>query len=1119
MIPQPIQPYFTHLSISDYVDTVYIQQDTFTNTKNEAGQVFLEFNDFSQIAYFKYSLDGGSSWHSLNLSPPYIYYVGVNTTTDTLSSPLTPEVILSSSSTSTTYYSFPPLRVPPTLQGFPNVQTTISASFSGTLHLGSFINHKDTLVCSLPVFNPSSYRIVYLYYICDEIESQVYIRYIPGAIQPQVDYIYDDLTGTIEIPYNSNIQVGQTIKIAYADTPITKVGEELYTSFTSGGSYTLGNLLEYNLALEGDPSGCSINASFSSTYDPTLPGGDTVFVVIDREGIKLSISVGGTPLIDESKNPVVELNFYNHLDKIRASHLVPVWSGSNLYDLVKYKRHRIISSVLENYSEYHYLEYDQNSPQPVVVSNSSEVVFNPLQRNIYLDVLHLDTSKFCKRMYNLPNVEGSLSYVKGAPLDNGIVKPLKEEELLESSATLYLPSPYSGWLATPKPKTEVHFLSPEGVAWGFITATAFRDIEYIISGLKQIVNYAKKKRWLVPTTIGKYQINPEVPFGFDVTFNPLVVFPSNGVKEVGPNAFLGYALCLALAQVTDSLPFGKYTLTGQWEEFKDELLTTLECLAIFCALSISPATGWAAYKEEVGYYTYDLPSHTASYYTSIFLSYFLSFRYNSFIHTAVSILDESLFLSSENLTDPIYSTFIERDFQYHLYEYEPSFLIDSTTNLISIKEYLLLVSLAARIFWSSIKEDYAQAMILLDIYSVTRTALLVTYPALSTYLYTDSILALALHIIQSQGNSLLSLYKGSIVTLNSLNQYYYPDWLFSHFDLMFISSYGGYVDYYMPFWSELIPLPAPTLPIDKWLDQLATTALISELVNPTLPNPFNISPFTGSAQVKYNLLESRRMMPFGSNWFAREVVEDSSSVIGSMLAAEAELFHTWHLALKVTEDSLSLGTASSEYLAKWAASLWQTNQSVVASTGFLRKLVNAQLSASVKSLADYSLYIQQFIGTTPLITCPTVPLFCSLLTLTFTQDDPSMYTDEVNVLDLSKETVALSDLEYYAIAYKRVNSAWVLREVPGFPVKVIPSGMSATTISDYLASPTRGALVQDGEMYIYPLRDFLLQFNIDIGNTHLVNLGRLSKSVLPAGFLINYQASLPSVGTFSLYAV
>lgn len=277
-------------------------------------------------------------------------------------------------------------------------------------------------------------------------------------------------------------------------------------------------------------------------------------------------------------------------------------------------------------------------------------------------------------------------------------------------------------------------------------------------------------------------------------------------------------------------------------------------------------------------------------------------------------------------------------------------------------------------------------------------------------------------------------------------------------------------------------------------------------------NIFYVGSVKAASVVSATLLELRRMMPFGMKWFSLHAVDNIASIIGSMLFAEADMYYAWALSMFAIENQRSPLTVKFEYAQQWFELLF--GRAVLGSDGFLRKLMELYTKFDNQDASSYVAYLNEFYGIESSVSYPTVPSFSVYDFNSSSVEGGLTYTEPNNVINLSNTNGQLNETEFYTVMFKRQDSDWVEREVPGFPIPLgsqLPNSV-VVDAATYLQNPQEGMLVIDDDVLIYPLHDFLMRLNIDLGDQVPYDLNWTTDHLMPAGLLVNYRANSVYIG-------
>jgi hypothetical protein len=311
-------------------------------------------------------------------------------------------------------------------------------------------------------------------------------------------------------------------------------------------------------------------------------------------------------------------------------------------------------------------------------------------------------------------------------------------------------------------------------------------------------------------------------------------------------------------------------------------------------------------------------------------------------------------------------------------------------------------------------------------------------------------------------------------------------------DATYLDSYVGYL--YMV---EDLPLPT-------WLNDLADqraevlnatdiTAARSlntksflplllgmSLYNAKSPTNFYYYCHEATAKVTYVLNELRRMWPVGYQWTNTEVLNTVTSVLGSMLYAEASLYYDYYLLYFLIRDGLALDKAQGDQARNWVSLFIQSKS--LTSDQFITTWTYEYLNRDINQHDDLQAFLrQQFAYESLTITHPTPADYSTLDNFDLIEDDFFNYTSESN----NYEDEVFSEAENRSIVYKpgsavdlsadygidtneRVNAYgdFVQRRVPGFPYRNCLISFNIFNCSD--------SLLLNTEYYDMPVTERLM---------------------------------------------
>lgn len=802
----------------------------------------------------------------------------------------------------------------------------------------------------------------------------------------------------------------------------------------------------------------------------------------------------------------VEIKYENFLAPMKASSPVPVWSRFSIYAKIPLSLYRMRSSLRDIDNEQTYkivFEHQPDNPR-----FKTPIHPETKEYEYYFDrpfEYKLKATPNAKETYKLQTAFGHASLLTNLEVDaHGDVLINDIPDSPDYISRSRLPDIEGGWLPNIAIDSSMEQTNPEVIAYGLFMAISYEDVYLVLSIVKEFVRQAKLREWFYyDRPQGKFILNSEAVWGLEYYLDQRGVYTTRGLKEVYSNALLGTAICAGLSFIQDRIPLNELPLYGKRGVFIEEILISLKALSYFCAYSISPTTGWASYKEQLGRYSYEAPCHKASYQIDIFLHLYLGLDYDEFIHRISARLHSTILEAPNDLSHPLYYEFVDRNYTDPLNKYEPRFLVDPSTSSEAIRLYSMLSSLASKALWYMYFPERASLIYTLEQYEDIRAELIVLNPGFPLYL-PDHIILWVYRI--------LDIKRSQFFFGESIGTYTPHD----------ISLYLYNGDLYIPAWAEnaLASYIDELENVQRPLSYLPILSLVRCYLSSYNPVPYALFDTKGieaAAMTNSTLQELRRMMPYGGRWFSEAAVNSINSVIGSMLYAEANLYFDWALGLIKSESSLSYTTAMSDDLYKWAE-LTFACPVPLAQEGFLRDKISRYFKRPDVALSTFMQFLTEFMGVEPTLIYPDLPYFCALIELN-KPDAICNYTDAVY-----KYEGTLTLEQHYAIAYKYVDGDWVSREVPGFPIKhpayiedglenfILPEGYSVYTIEQFKANPIDNVLVEDGPVLIYPLSNYLPRLDIDIKDKLPHQYDKFLQETIPVGLQYSTYTTYSSTG-------
>lgn len=1003
------------------------------------------------------------------------------------------------------YYLYPGTVVPPDYileTNFPYKAVIASGTTSDEVYIGPFLNETTTITITdtTTIFTDKRLFWIYDVYLASDTTFGG-TRYLNT-----IDYTFNTTNKSITIVNDGRLNIGDEIYISYA------VGNDVhgvdYVSFNS----TVTNLdvgvfsgpVELRIALlnsDGFFVEFAADIRWESTVDTELGDGDSIFAVVDETGGLVRQTTTACPEVREIPTDVLKAEYLTFEDPIRVSTPMSALSDVPIGSSIFIDKYEVVSGVIEPTSERRHIEFNTANNTELYLHEQSltdNIVRSRETHNLTVDLIPLDHI-IEKKISFLPDTPGELFYAKG--IDRvGLELDETSLALADYTSSAFIPSSESGWVASMSRKEDMRFLTPDCISWSLILSISSDDVPLVLSTLKELVRLAKQRQWLVKNE-GRYEINTvNKSAAFEAFFGHLPISTSMLTKEVRTNAFLGYCACIGLSFLNDRLDVLEYTIRGS-SNFADDLLLTLESLALFCSQSISSVTHWASYKQEVGIFTYDSPSLSASYAVDLFLSSFLCFRFNSSIYFTASKLRHNLMTASLIIDDPMYINFSERDYTNPCYSYDPSFIkADSPLQAeVTLNNKLLVYAYQA--LWLTQQLRYTDVTVTLAAYDTTRVALEATQST-APY-YNDHIILLAYQQLNKQTENDLSSFLTGL-GLSTVEGFLYPSWSVATIDsaISVINSSRYYEHYYASADTSNAQLPDTV-----WLFQLAIAQATLENSLLLLPQSFSINYVKALATSTISLLEVKRMIPFGIRWFSPDTINNSSSVLGALLYSFAMMYYKVGLDFDILQSSLSPYTAKSDFARDWYSQIYNTE--VYSSGGHIRNIFTID-KVSMLSLSKIEEYLLGRYDLSVEFVQPTIPQFSLLTSLTQLDEADSDYSDIGNNYSSS-----WTPLLFYTVIMKRSGGSWVERVVPGFPIKASdkPIDIPELTPEAYLTSPVSPCIVSDGTMFVYPLANYVMSQTLDIGLEHIPsNLSLMVSRLLPSSLVVEYLAQTDSKG-------
>lgn len=701
MLPKEILPFYTHLAVDPAAPEVTVNLSTFYRDDDKPRE--FKYKTDQQGYSLLYSVGGGAQ-QTVEIFPPYRYTYGINrlqgsTSTDyTFNYPVQSDPVYSQATVGFADVVVAPESILERACGA-TASVSVTGLTSETLYIGNFINEsRDVIFTSNPI-NLNVEGLLFLYVVRSR-DGDVY--------QPGIDYTFDPVYQAITFNEPPELYTPVVVEIGVATL------DGSFKVITANGTHSLPPAFSYGVAItgaEGTYSEFATNITWTSIIDDSEPNTNYVLALSDGSGCKTLASSGSNNVVITDVNALVHrTTFKDFTDSIRASTPVPVESTASLASTVAYEEVEIKSASVPGYNESRIVTFDQTVDNPVELASINTEAYS--RAGAYENGIYRAGS-----IRSLPKALG-VSEVEDSILVNNRVPAT-----ITPTFSLLVPANNSGFLARYELTDDMDLMNPVSAAWGLLLAASQRDSDVILLNLKALVYQAKQRGWITLEN-GVYVIDKTISAGLPIYFSVTDPDYEESFKEVGSNAFLGWAACLAVLSLTDDKLKTYYALQGSDSDFYFELLLTLEAMALFVTNGVSRVTWYAAYKEDASAYSYDQPSLSATIYADMFLSYFLALRYNSTVHYVAAKLDYNLSLLPGDLESPFYEQFYERDYAATQYTFEPAFLSELPEDLPEIKDYFKLTRIAARSFSNGLSGTNT----LINQYTNTVDSLAITYP-------------------------------------------------------------------------------------------------------------------------------------------------------------------------------------------------------------------------------------------------------------------------------------------------------------------------------------------------------------------------------------------------------
>jgi hypothetical protein len=511
--------------------------------------------------------------------------------------------------------------------------------------------------------------------------------------------------------------------------------------------------------------------------------------------------------------------------------------------------------------------------------------------------------------------------------------------------------------------------TPESFAWGLFLAIEQDDVALLVSQLNEFVYLAQKLNWIYFDDDNQVQINSEPIWGLPPTFTISEIdnFTGYETKEIWSNSLLGLAVTSALRHLQDRYPLNSVKLYGSVGDYQEKVIASVKALASLVSYSVSPVTGWAAYSIVEGFYTYDQPSRMASYIADLFLADYLALDQDSVVNVLALTLHKTLVASEDNLQSTSFIEFVERDF-LNIPNLKDPPEVASTPELAQF--YVDAGVNCYRYMWAlAFAKDSIADNAFLD-YQTARA---------NFFGFCD-------HPVYALQHDF---------TVTWLYSSYYPTSPQIQWQSVLLTYMANTANPLDPLESIAFEAYAQT--------QMANTKTI--VLGPIDPA---YSAASYNARLSDALQELKRLWPFGYHWTGNQYEEDPSSVIGSILQAEAAVTTYNLIGEKVAQGNTAPATASGAVLDQWAKLL--ATSLTVSSNLFTRDWLVKFLT----SKGDIAELLTEVFGySTVEVTYPEPDNFSILTSLT-AADLHTSYTAPVTLF----EREDLDKLTYLSCAYK-----------------------------------------------------------------------------------------------------
>ena len=380
---------------------------------------------------------------------------------------------------------------------------------------------------------------------------------------------------------------------------------------------------------------------------------------------------------NQDANRTIAIRYLPYSSYIKVRNPIRLSSKAKLRSTIKIRRYAVsfAQTISPEQSRVTYYqpstEYNFN-PRDVVNDSTYEVANNgdlvssvtlsdPPQQNIrtgYTLLLEEDREQVSiqRIVTHLPSERGYI-YEVGADLrDIGASESFNNQRI--SASKILLPGLLDGHIPASRVGHDMNVKSPADIAWALIYAVGAERPIYVLDCLKGLISEAQRRQVIIKDPEGKeYIVNPEAAWGFESNFVPSAASVDSS-RDIGDNALLGWALCVAVRYLQQRVPLDDWSLTGSYSDFKPLLKQLLLAQGYLCAYAVSRQTWWCCARAEGLAYNYAVLSQRASYLTSIFLDELLQISYDHFIHQQAA----RLYISITSVQEGVFGSEFFSDF-------------------------------------------------------------------------------------------------------------------------------------------------------------------------------------------------------------------------------------------------------------------------------------------------------------------------------------------------------------------------------------------------------------------------------------------------------------------------